>query len=401
MQHIISQTVMVSMLVTMISGCNILPWRQKEVRRAVDPALPMTLNRDELVAYINSQHAGLSSWRSTKTKLSARFPGMPTQRLSGSIACQYPQQFRLIAHNVLGQADLGSNSDRCWFYTRPGDPAVITWRHEDTRLLQQVQTGVPYIDPNWLMLVLGVKPLEASDYVLSAGPQGSRQLWLTAIEETPSGRPLRRSIKVDTVEGVVKEHTIHDSEAHLLVRAALSNHQSCGGHMIPGAVRLEFPQMDSEIVLRFSDVETNPDLPASLWLIPESNSTPLVDLGDVIRQRLYHQGLPVGDQGLQTASLPPEAQSFVGKSDIRLQQPVFDQQSPFAEIEQSLDDDRNSPAVAAHAIAEPNWDYDAEEDGANPFAEDAPVQGASHQTEQPAATKSASGIGLWPWSRAQ
>ncbi|MEQ9406726.1 MAG: hypothetical protein RIK87_03330 [Fuerstiella sp.] len=270
-------------LLCAVPGCQ-LPWRTAETKY-VDPALPMTLNRHELVDYLNSQHQGLKAWRCTSTVMWVRLPNGLRQRLEGVIACQAPRYFRLTAENLIADADLGSNDTRCWMYVRPGDPAVLSWRHEDTALLQQMPTGMPYIDPNWLMYVLGVKPLNPDDYEVSRAPGGARELWLTAIEDSPAGRPLRRVIKVDTIRGVVREHAVYDSEAHPLVRAQLKNHRPCNGHMIPTGVTLEFPQMDSEIALTFKNIETNPHLPSELWALPDRNMQ-VVDLGNVIRSRM-------------------------------------------------------------------------------------------------------------------
>ena len=236
----------------------------------------------ELVDFLNRQNRDLNGWRSTSTKMEVKFPNIPRQRLSGAIACQAPNYFRLTASNLIATADLGSNNQRCWVYSKPGEGAVMTWRHEDTPLLQQVPTGVPYIDPNWLMLVLGVSPLDANEYDIRPAEGG--QLWLTAVEDTASGRPIRRVIKVDRVRRVIREHAIYDSEANLLVSAILGNHRWSGDKLIPNSVTLSFPRMKSEIRLAFNDVETNPHLPDSLWHLP-NHDLEVVDLGEVIRSR--------------------------------------------------------------------------------------------------------------------
>lgn len=304
---------MMAILPVALSGCN-LPWHKPEVRY-VDPALPMSLSRRELVDYLNSQNKGLRGWRCNTTKMTVRLPNGLDARLSGSIACQSPQHFRLIADNVIAQADLGSNAERCWVYVKPGAAGVMTWTHADGPLLQQVQLGVPYIDPGWLMLVLGVKPLAAEDYVLGQGPADSRDLWLTAVERGPQGRTLRRVIKVDTINGVVREHAIYDSEKNVLVRAQLSNHKPYGGHTIPGKVKLLFPQMDSEIVLSFTKIETNPVLPSGLWKVPGGRGMEHVDIGAVVRRKLRQEGrLP-----LQTS----EQGSVAPIPFARLQPPLF------------------------------------------------------------------------------
>lgn len=327
-------------LLTMSSGCQ-LPW-QKEQARYVDPALPMTLNTSELVDYLNRQNQGLESWRCTTTRMEVRLPNALPVRLKGNIACQAPRHFRLTADNVIARADLGSNDKRCWFYSRPGEPAVMTWKHEDSAMIQQVPSGVPYIDPNWLMLVLGVKPLDVSDYEVSKGLSAGRELWLSAIEEGPSGRPLRRVIKVDTVRGVIREHSVYDSEANPLVRAHLSRHQSFNGHLIPRLVKLQFPQMDSEITLTFEDIETNPRLSEGLWRLPDNN-VQVVDVANVIRQKSSLQ------HGQHKMAAPP---AYTPR--VRLEPPVFRKhdKTAFSPTESTLD----GVSAVATEIAAPDWD---------------------------------------------
>lgn len=271
-----------------LTGCRSWLPLNNQVRR-IEPAMSMSIDRDTLVQQINQHSAGLNGWRSVSTKLTVRMPRMLPQRLTGSIACKSPNYFRLVANNVIAKADLGSNASKCWAYVQPGEAAVLTWNHEDTDLIQQLPLGVPYIDPNWLMLVLGITPLDASDYQLGPGPNGRSELWLTAMEQSPQGRMMKRVIKVDAVEGVVREHALYDDSNNAVVRAVLSSHRPHAGYLVPEQVRLIFPPMKTELTLSFNDVETNPALPDQLWHMPKNN-VQVVDLGMLARQRLIAEG---------------------------------------------------------------------------------------------------------------
>ncbi|MEZ6122145.1 MAG: hypothetical protein R3C49_03085 [Planctomycetaceae bacterium] len=338
------------------SGCQ-NPSRQHQVHRS-DPALPMTLSRDELVELLNRQNTGLDGWKCMSTRLTAKMPGLPTQHLNGYIACQTPQYFRLTADNLIAKADLGSNVSRCWVYVKPGENAVMTWKHEDTALVQQMTTGIPYIDPNWLMLVLGIRPLDANDYELSRSADGKPELWLTAVEQSPTGRPLRRVIKVDTYGGVVREHAIYDSEGRPLVQALLSKHKSHDGHLIPTIVRLTFPQMDTELALSFTGIETNPNLPDSLWHLPETNVT-VVDLGEMARHQMM-----LAQHGSQETSA---GNAFSSRPRARLQPPVFRNpvRSAFAgESDRSAMD--GTPLKLTNGVEEPDWATEGDAEVAEP-----------------------------------
>jgi hypothetical protein len=360
-------------VLTISSGCQ-LPWHKEETRY-VDPALPMTLNTTELVDYLNRQNQGLESWRCTTTRMEVRLPNVLPVRLKGNIACQAPRHFRLTADNVIARADLGSNDKRCWFYSRPGESAVMTWKHEDSAMIQQVPSGVPYIDPNWLMLVLGVKPLDVGDYDVSKGLSGGRELWLSAIEDSPSGRPLRRVIKVDTIRGVIREHSVYDSEANPLVRAHLSRHQSWNGHLIPKLVKLQFPQMDSEITLTFEDIETNPHLPEGLWRLPDNN-VQVVDVGNVIRQRF---SAPHGQHKM--ASPPTHSPR------VHLEPPVFrhNEKTALSPTEPTFD----GAAAAPTEIEAPDWD--------TPISFSKPATSGDRLRTQNAATRPSKPKSKWNW----
>lgn len=321
-------------LLSIVTGCQTGAKRQREVVHR-DPVIPLSISRADLVDHLNQQNRDLNSWRCMSTRLYAKIPGAPDQSLSGYIACQSPNYFRLIADNLVVKADLGSNADHCWVYMKPGKSEVIKWKHEDTPLLQQVPLGIPSIDPNWLMLVLGITPLNAEDYELTRSPIGKPELWLTAIQPGANGRSLRRVIKIDALQGVIREHAVYDADANPLVRAMLSRHQQLDGHLIPTNVNLMFPQIDTELSLTFKNIEANPHLPDQYWHMPDGNLK-VVDLGNQIRHQLIAQGIE------------PPSVSHTPTPRVSLQPPVFHQpeQTAFAE----------EPLLDGEEIAEPDWD---------------------------------------------
>ena len=159
------------------------------------------------------------------------------------------------------------------------------------------------------------------------------------------------AIDKGTVRGVIREHAIFDSEAHPIARATLSQHKSHNSHLIPGHVKLEFPEMDSEISLTFKGIETNPHLPDALWRIPDRNMQ-VVDLGDFIRSRTMMQ---------RTSPFPVQGGSS-GQPRAILQQPALEApvQSAFGPNDTFFDGSPsgNSPfeQSAEREISEPEWD---------------------------------------------
>lgn len=266
------------------SGCQ---WRslQKEPR-FVDPVLPMAMSKNELVEHLNRQHEGLQSWQCKDTRVLASMPGLPfEQRLSGTLFCSAPSQFRLMAGSLMVSADFGSNDEIGWAFLKPGESSVLTWRHEDSHLLQYIPGGLR-LEPSWLMTILGVQPLNPESYELQNAPAGSRELWLVAVEDAPDGTSLRRVIKVDTVRGVAREHALYDSEGNPLLRAQLSHHKSCSGHLIPHLVKLSFPQTETVLTLEFKGIETDCQIADTVWNPPQGRFIEHVDLGELIRSRM-------------------------------------------------------------------------------------------------------------------
>lgn len=272
----------------LMSACGCIFGKKDEAPVVVDPVLPPTMGRHELVDYLNSQCEGLTSWRSRDTNVHVRTPQIPMpQKLRGTLACSAPSNFRLSASNVLAMADFGSNEDLCWAYAKPGESVVLTWRHEDSHLLRHVPGGLPRLEPEWLMTILGIRPLNADDYEVQNPPSGSREIWLVDVEDV-DGSTLRRVVKVDTVYGVVREHALYDGDGVALLRAQLSNYRNCNGAKLPHEVKISFPVHETELTLTFNNIETNCSIPPVVWTPPRGANLEYVDVGDMVRRQLEY-----------------------------------------------------------------------------------------------------------------
>ena len=322
----LSRIIFLLILQTTIVGCQTSG--KTTVVRHVDPVLSNTLSSEELVDYLNAQNKGLHGWRCMETQVYVSMPGLPLpQKLTGSLACNAPSSFRLTADNFVAMADFGSNDELCWAYVKPGDPVVMTWHHEDSHLLEYVPGDFPRLDPEWLMVILGIQPLDARDFKLQKPPAGSRELWLVSIEESASGQPLRRVIMVDTVRGFAREHVLIDHNGDHLLRAQLSNHRACGGHVIPHTVKISFPPQKTELTLNFKGIEANFQLADGLWTPPGGDRIAQVDLGDYVRRT--HGDIPPGKklQGQSLADVPRNDTMLDGtprRSHDDLAEPDFD-----------------------------------------------------------------------------
>jgi hypothetical protein len=280
----IRNTVLITFCI-LLSGCQALD-RSPRQHVPSGPPLPATVSVNDLVDHLNAQSGGLNSWQCTNMRMTAKMPRQPEFRFKGHIACESPNRFHLSASNVLGLANLGSNDERCWVLMKPFDAGTISWRHEDAHLIQEIPSGIPYIDPDWLMLVLGVKELDASDYTLQPGPQAnSREFWLTSNENTQGSGISRYVIKVDMDRRVVREHVAYDTNLRPVIRARLSEHKDFNGHLLPTEVALEFPDSGARLELAFKQIQTNPSIDASHWVVPSDPYGKDVDLGQMVAAR--------------------------------------------------------------------------------------------------------------------
>ncbi len=393
--------------VMLIAGCHGLSLQPKPVN--VDPVIPMSLSREELVAHINRHSRELSSWRCLDTQIKIRMPNGLRHRLSGMIACEAPSNFRLTARNVLASADLGTNHDICWFYMKPGDSPLIMWSHDDAELLDQVELGFPRIEPRWLMNVLGVVPLRPEDFSLSTGPAGSKELWLQAIVEKPNGEAVRRAIKVDTMTGHVREHVIYDADRNPIIRANLSNYKTVDGNVLPTTVALEFPKLDMEIELSFPKIEPNAVTPQNLWQMP-TGSDHVMNLGHEIRRQLNVSNTRGQDINRVGFVQPEPGQPYSGQPQAG--QPYSGQ----TEEQRWVSNERENPFQSSHHGASPEHSPETSPEHSPFFPEpsanhndglseidNGPEVPIEPEWDTPPPTKPAekprSRFRMWPWSR--
>jgi hypothetical protein len=378
-------------LMVITSGCQHLESRQQEARM-VQPVLPDSIGRDELVDHLNQVNAGLKSWRCMDTVVHVSKPGLPLPRLTGRFACESPSRFRLVSDNFASSADFGANDDICWAYVKPGESVVLTWKHEDSHLLTQLPGDLPRLEPEWLMAVLGIQPLNPERYELQNSPLGSKELWLVSVEDAPDGSSLRRVIKVDPLSGLVREHALYNSNREHLLRAQLSDYRQCGGYRLPHHVRIEFPQHQTQLALTFRSIQTDCAIEPALWQVPEGRNLEVVDLGELVRARAM----------IPNSAAPRQSPDHRQDPDPGDQTTVFHQPKPTAMDGQGFsetDDSGNGSKSGNRQIsyqqpgdAEPTdeFPYDPEFDGGGGSA----VPQFDIVTPSQAKKRS-----FWPWKR--
>jgi hypothetical protein len=243
------------------------------------------LSQQDLVRHLNANIARVNSWRCTSAKITSRERGLTPMSLSAVISVEGDRNFRLTANNPLGgrEVDLGSNSERFWFWSpRSETKHVYTARHDQ---LAQAQEYFPIpFQPDWLMEVLGVIPIDETEVTLEPPEPGARVGTLVANRVSPQGEPVKKLTVVDLCHGLVLEHWLLDQRGRLIAKATLRDHRPdpATGVVLPRQIDLDWPQARLGLALTFGPLEVNPTrLPPQTWTMPVVPDYPPLDLAEL------------------------------------------------------------------------------------------------------------------------
>lgn len=269
--RILAVCLAIAMLLPFGSGCRgLMFWPGKKPP-------PCTFKPDatkqEIVAHVNrfasseGERPPLTAWRTTSANIALK--GVP---FVGTIDVEAPSRLRIIASMPIAHsqvADIGSNDEMVWFWGMPSKE-IVTIRHEHVpAALQTMQ--VPF-EPQWLMEVLGVVPMNVDDFDLRRAPAGEPWVDLVAQRDTPTGQPVIRVVRVDLCHGQIIEHRIEQTNGSLIAAAKLGDYSPdvSGQFMMPHFVRIEWPVTETSLTMRLGAIHANPvSLGASGWQVPQ------------------------------------------------------------------------------------------------------------------------------------
>lgn len=233
---------------------------QNPFRRPVPCVLSSDPTLTEVVDHLNSNIGLVHGWRSTDVSIQAAQGGGMSVRLSALIAVEQTRRFRLSARSPFGnEADLGSNDKQFWFWMKRNDPhRVYTVRHDEIQLAQN-RINIPF-QPDWLMEVLGVIPIVASEFELHPDLTDSGVLTLVSERVSPTGQPVRRVILVDKCRGHIVAHSLYDASNELIAKADLSRYEpdAASGATLAHRVQLNWPQAGLQMTMNMGRIEVNP-----------------------------------------------------------------------------------------------------------------------------------------------
>ncbi|MEW4489672.1 hypothetical protein AB1L42_16440 [Thalassoglobus sp. JC818] len=303
-------------IVVVAVGCHSSPLSRFFPQECV---LEQTISKDELVAHLNRNiqgsdtSPGVSGWKSSNA--SVRVSGIPLP-LPASIAVSAPRNLRVIVSNPAGgqEVDFGSNSDRFWVWTKQ-QAGVVTCRHEDTSLaLRHLQLPIN-VEPEWLMEVLGVIPINGDNFELEQPSERELLLDLVSVSTSPTGQHVERVIRVNTCTGNIESHILRKLDGTVLAKALLDDYQEMSnGSKLPNQVRISIPEANMQVRLSLGSPEVNPASFASttaLWQMPNFQGGKVADIGQMSRQAMGLNAEPVIDHA-QTS--PVQSAQALGRA---------------------------------------------------------------------------------------
>jgi hypothetical protein len=270
-------------LVTAVSGCCTSRYFTWMPGCGQPPCvLAPDATQQEVVEHLNRNISRLYCWRSTDVSIRAR--GVPVS-LSAHLAVESPRKFRLMARSMRGdEADLGSNSERFWFWMREGGKHVYTASHEDIDRAQDLMQ-LPF-EPDWLMEALGVIPIDETKVRMERPTPDVQQVQLVSQHRTSGGLDVTKVIVVDTCRGWITQQVLYGPRGRVIARADFDRHQLDPetGITMPHRIHLEWPASETTLTLNVGDIEINPhEMPEETWQMQEKHGYPVLDLGQLHR----------------------------------------------------------------------------------------------------------------------
>jgi hypothetical protein len=173
-------------------------------------------------------------------------------------------------------ADFGSNDELIWIWNQ-GAPGMMVIRHEQLpEALAQMQ--VPF-EPEWLMEVLGVVPINVDEFELAVPETPKSYIELVANRISPTGAPVRRVVRINLCQGRILEHRIESTDGRVIASARLDNYEldATGQYLLPHLMKIEWPEAKAGMTLRLGEIMVNPPANSLVsWQAPDKPGVPRI-----------------------------------------------------------------------------------------------------------------------------
>jgi len=257
-------------------------------------ALPPESTKEEIVAYLNKNvlaeegQPGLRGWKSDSAKV--RMHGISA---SATLQVEAPRNFRMRVLQPLSNTamlDIGSNSDGFWVWDKNApERVVLTCRHSDiASTAAHLEMPFP-VQPEWLMEVFGVVPLDPNEFRMERDVKGSPLVKLISDCRGPTGEPMQRVIQVDACHGLMTLHELRNAEGKVIASASFMRHYHDPETklVLVKQIRIELPQDKMLLTLELDRIQVNPPVTEEsvVFSVPQLPGHRTIDLAEVARSQ--------------------------------------------------------------------------------------------------------------------
>jgi hypothetical protein len=239
-----------------LTGCPLFQKKSTpDVGLRVSTATPTA---GELVAYLNGNAGKVQSLGCRYMDIDAEPDGQPIG-LQGSLYCQKPKSFRMIA-KLAGntEVDIGSNDTEFWYWIRRAEPPYLYHCSHQEFERGNVRLQIPF-QPEWIIEALGIAEYPAkSTYQVVANkgtielidstvlPQGQRVNKVTVFSRGPNGLQ-------------VTGHILKDDQNREICTATVLRPQidKVTGTALPRTVELKWTADRMKMKLQLPDLTVN------------------------------------------------------------------------------------------------------------------------------------------------
>jgi hypothetical protein len=145
------------------------------------------------------------------------------------------------------------------------------------------------VQPEWLMEVFGVVPLDPNEFRMERGMKGSPFVSLISECHGPSGEPMQRIIQVNACHGLVTLHELRNAEGKVIASASFQGHYHDPQTrlVLVKQIRIELPQEPMILTLELDRIQVNPPVTEDslVFSLPQLPGHRTVDLAQVARQQ--------------------------------------------------------------------------------------------------------------------
>ncbi|HWE35246.1 MAG TPA: hypothetical protein VG406_01640 [Isosphaeraceae bacterium] len=274
-----------------------------------DPALPAPqLSRRDgqaearaILVRANENARKVTSLKATPgITLSRTRRGAFSVQLDGQLAMNRPRDFRLLLNRSAGagganEADLGSNGQEFWFWTRDSKEPYILVCSYDQGGNSPLATA---LQPDWILEAMGLRIIPDDEIRNVKARRVGADVVLTSYRKGVAGESLRKEWWADAATGRIKSHTLaalQGTKWTPLAEATIketrdlavpdAGAEPSGKVTLPRTVQLTWHQPQAfQIALDLKQVEVNPGFDAdqaALFEVPEKEGFVRKDLREL------------------------------------------------------------------------------------------------------------------------